>query len=382
MISLARKDIQYTLGKFLTTAVGVGMLFGIVLIMIGVYRGMIVDANALLEDIQADLWVVQQETQGPFAEPSRLHEDLKDAVQSQQGVAIAEGLTLQNLQIRTARQTFHAQLVGYDPLGRFQLVKPSQLIAGRPLNKSHYELVASIKTGVQLGEQIRLGRDLYTVVGLLNKNSVSSGGDPLIFLSLADAQQLQFSYSNSRIRSDRARGLPDQSPHLVNTVIVKLQPGFSQQSVADHLAKNLHKSVYTQAQQQRILLRFVIEKATKQIGMFTAILILVSTVIIGLIIYTMTLEKIKEIAIMKLIGIPNSVIIKMIVQETVTLALIAFIFGNLFAHLLADKFPKRVTLLPLDAWWLFLVIIIAALLASLFGVRKVMRTDPTQAIGG
>lgn len=78
--------------------------------------------------------------------------------------------------------------------------------------------------------------------------------------------------------------------------------------------------------------------------LFTAILILVSTIIIALIIYTMTLEKMKEISIMKLIGIPNSVIIKMIVQETLLLGVLAFISGNIFAYILYDKFPKRVVL--------------------------------------
>ena len=49
MIHLAKEDIRHTLGKFIVTAMGVGMLLGIVLIMMGVYRGMIVDAEVLLK---------------------------------------------------------------------------------------------------------------------------------------------------------------------------------------------------------------------------------------------------------------------------------------------------------------------------------------------
>ncbi len=82
MISLAYKDISHSLSKFVITAVGVGMLLGIVLIMIGVYRGMILDATALVKDIDADVWVVQEHTLGPFAEPSRLHEDIKNSLRS------------------------------------------------------------------------------------------------------------------------------------------------------------------------------------------------------------------------------------------------------------------------------------------------------------
>ena len=86
MINLAARDIKHTLGKFIVTAMGVGMLLGIVLIMIGVYRGMMVEAEILLDDISADLWIVQENTMGPFAESSRVHEDLKDIIYVMQGV--------------------------------------------------------------------------------------------------------------------------------------------------------------------------------------------------------------------------------------------------------------------------------------------------------
>ena len=109
---------------------------------------------------------------------------------------------------------------------------------------------------------------------------------------------------------------------------------------------------------------------------------IVSTIIIALIIYTMTLEKMKEISIMKLIGIPNSVIIKMIVQETLLLGIIAFISGNIFSHLIYEKFPKRVVLEISDAWLLFIVVIIASILSSFIGVKKVISADPAAAIGG
>ena len=100
------------------------------------------------------------------------------------------------------------------------------------------------------------------------------------------------------------------------------------------------------------------------------------------VIYTMTLEKMKEISIMKLIGIPNRVIVEMIFQETIILGSLAFIFGNLFAYLIYDKFPKHILLLQSDAWILFSVIIVSSLLSSLIGVKKVILANPQEAIGG
>jgi len=105
-------------------------------------------------------------------------------------------------------------------------------------------------------------------------------------------------------------------------------------------------------------------------------------VIIALIIYTMTLEKIKEISILKLIGIPNFTISKMIIQETVTLGVLAFVSGNVFARAVSGVFPKRIVLELGDAFSLFGVILVSSIFASLFGIYKVIKTDPSDAIGG
>ena len=383
MINLAYKDIKHSLLKFIITAMGVGMLFGIVLIMIGVYRGMIIDAQVLLDDIGADMWIVQENTLGPFAESSRIHEDLKNTLRSNPAIDKTAALAFLNMQVRTPSGIMkRVYSVGYDPLGPINPVNPERLVAGRALAKSHYEIVVADKLGFDLGDKIRLGRNIYTVVGITH-GAVSSGGDPAIFVSLKDAQELQFLYSNARIHNDRARGMNVQADnHLVNTVVATLRPGNDPDRVADDLCRWKHLGVFTQAQQNDILTKNVIETASKQIGMFTVILIVVAIIIVALIIYTMTLEKIKEISIMKLVGLTNFTITRMIMQETLVMGILAFAFGNLFAHAIWDKFPKRVVLETPDAVGLFVVVIVASMLSSLFGVTKAIKADPRSAIGG
>ena len=381
MIHLAKEDIRHTLGKFIVTAMGVGMLLGIVLIMMGVYRGMIADAEVLLDDLNVDLWVVQDDTLGPFAEASRVHEDLKYTIKSIAAVDKSEAITFQNLQLPLADRKLAVLAIGYDIYGEINPINSKRLIAGRVLKRNHYEIVVSDKTFYKLGDKIKLSRNFYTVVGITH-GTVASGGDPLVYISLKDAQELQFTYSNKRIQTDRARGILNKDGHLVNAIIATLKPAYNADEVAQDIRKWHHKSVYTRAQQKVVLTRNVVEKASKQIGLFTVILVAVATIIIALIIYTMTLEKMKEISIMKLIGLANSTIIRMIVEETLLLGIFAFIFGNIFSHLIYTKFPKNVLLEIQDAWMLFGIIIIASIFASFIGVKKVINADPTAAIGG
>ena len=381
MIYLAKEDIRHSLGKFIVTAMGVGMLLGIVLIMMGVYRGMIADAEVVLNDLDVDLWVVQEDTLGPFAEASRVHEDLKYTLKSINAIDKSEAITFQNLQLPLATRKLAVLAIGYDVYGDINPISPKRLIKGRMLKHDHYEIVVSDKTLYKIGDKIPLGRDEYKVVGITH-GTVNSGGDPLVYLSLKDAQELQFTYTNKRIQTDRERGIINRDAHLVNTIVATIKPGYNPDEVAKDMRKWLHKSVYTRAQQRVVLTRNVVQKASKQIGLFTVILVGVSTIIIALIIYTMTLEKIKEISIMKLIGLPNSTIIRMIVEETMVLSILAFIFGNIFSHLIYTKFPKNVLLEVQDAWLLFGVVVIASIFASFVGVKKVINTDPSAAIGG
>ncbi len=99
MINLAYKDIRHSLSKFVIIAISVGILLGIVIIMLGVYRGMVYDAKVFLGDIDADIWIVQEGTLGPFAESSRVHQDLREQISYQKGIKDAQSLTFQNFQL-------------------------------------------------------------------------------------------------------------------------------------------------------------------------------------------------------------------------------------------------------------------------------------------
>ena len=110
---------------------------------------------------------------------------------------------------------------------------------------------------------------------------------------------------NQPIRSDINRGIESSNLLLVNAIIAQTRNGYDLANVAKNIEKNTHHKVFTKSQQENLLLEKLIKESSKQIGMFTAILILVSIVIIGLIIYTMTIEKLKVISILKLIGLYN-----------------------------------------------------------------------------
>ena len=137
MISLAGRDIMHGWGKFVLTGVGLGLLIGVTLSMAGVYRGMVDDAQALIDNSGADLWVVQKDTLGPYAEPSSLPEDMKRPVRAMRGVDRAAGVTYLTMQIAHKGRDVRVMVVGIDMTRAAQPGQPPHMIAGRQIVHSH-----------------------------------------------------------------------------------------------------------------------------------------------------------------------------------------------------------------------------------------------------
>lgn len=401
MISLAGRDILHSWGKFVFTGVGLGLLIGVTLVMAGVYRGMVDDGKALLDNSGADLWVVQKDTLGPYAESSSINDDLYRTVLAMPGVAQAANVTYLTMQVRKDEDDVRAMVVGIVPGAAWGSPGwPPYLVAGRQITRGHYEAVADIASGFRLDEEITVRRNRYRIVGL-TRRMVSSSGDPMVFIPLKDAQEAQFLKDNDAIWQNRRRteanpafnrpGAPDMveavnasqaSSTSVNAVLVRLVSGSDPETVAESIRRWKRLTVHTRAEMEGILVGKLIATSSKQIAMFLVILSIVSAAIVAFIIYTLTMDKIREIAVLKLIGTRNMTIAGMILQQALALGVIGFAVGKITATFAAPYFPKYVLLVPQDAVLGFVAVMIICALASLVAIRMALKVDPAEAVGG
>jgi len=377
-VNLAYRDIRHHRGRFLLTCLGLGLLLAVVLSMLGIYRGLVADALTLVRAPAVDVWVVESGTRGPFAEASRIPGDTREAIARLHGVAAAGSLTYQSVETRHRGRRLRLQVVGYEP-GRPG--GPPRIVEGRPIARSHYEMIADRASGLLPGDRVRLGRNIFTVVGL-TENLVSSGGDPVVHLTLRDSQELQFELAPSAARRQMARGTAPGSTDFVNAVVVRTRPEIAPERVAETIRRWRRLSALTRAEQERVLTRSVVDKARKQIGFFTTLLLVVSAVIIALIIYTMTMDKLREIATLKLIGAPDRTIVGLVLQQALAMGILGYTFGALLILAVADHFPRRVILRPEDGLGLGIAVFLVCLLASGLGVRLALSVDPAAALRG
>jgi putative ABC transport system permease protein len=403
-VNLALRDIRHNLGRFLLTCLGLGLLLGVALAMVGIYGGVVAEALSLARALRADLWVVEAGTRGPFAEGSRIPGDVREAVARLQGVAAAGALTFQTVEARHAggpgaevvwteerlrerggeagRQRVGAvlrlQVVGHEP---DRPGGPPVIVAGRGIGRGRGEMVIDRGAGIAPGATIEMANIRYRIVGLTT-GAVSTGGDPLGWITLRDAQELQFRLAPPAARRALEGGGGALPRDTVNAVVARLAPGARVEAVAAEVRRWKHFAALTAAEQEQVLTRSVVERARRQLGMFTAVLLLVSGVIVALIVYTLTMDKVREIATLKLIGAPDRTIVALVMQQALLLGAVGFAGGTALLMAVKDHFPRRVLLGPEEIAGFGLLVAVICLAASLLGVRTALRVEPAQALGG
>jgi putative ABC transport system permease protein len=403
-MNLAIRDIRHSLGRFIFTTIGVGMLLMVVMGMGGIYRGLVDDALVVTRSVGADLWVVQRSTRGPFAEVSRLPRSVIDRVSTVPGIADAREFVFHTIQREHSGKPLRMGVMGLSwPTDKGERLP---LVAGRLLAQNHYEMIADKSLGLALGERVHLGKEIYTVVGITNM-MISSGGDGIACFTSRDAQAIQFDEPGESARLerqarrarageidlgrmqpwvlDRASGLSHAIVVLpgpaVSAVIARLMPGANLEAVLRAFEGWRDVTVYTVAQQEDMLLKGSVDRARRQLLLFRVLLTVISAVIMSLIIYTLTLDKLHPIALLKLIGAPNHVIFGLILQQSIIMGALAYGVGYLIGQQLFPLFPRRVLVMVDDLFSLGVIVLVISVLASLLGIWKAMRVSPNEAIG-
>lgn len=402
-MNLALKDIRHNLGRFILTTVGVGLLLMIVMGMGGIYRGVIEDATLLIDRVGADLWVVQRNTRGPFAEISRVPSSLVHRVQAVPGVQMAREFVYHTIQRERAGKPLRIAVLGLSwPTDKGEWLP---LSAGRHLSQNHFEMIADETLRLPVGSQIALGKETYRVVGT-TRNFISSNGDGIAFLTVQDAQAIQFDVPGEGVRLERAardaRGqtfeaamkqpalldnanrptleLPAIARPQLSAVMVTVQPGMEIDEVAAIIAGWSDVSVFTQESQRELLLKGSVEKIKAQIGLFRVLLTIIAAIIMALILYTLTLDKIHSIALLKLIGAPNHVILGLILQQALLLGGMGFGIAYLLGQRVFPLFPRRVIITDGDVLQLGMIVLGISVASSVLGIWKALQVSPNEAL--
>ena len=403
-MNLAIRDVRRHLARFIGTAAGLGLLLTVVIAMQGIYAGMVDDATILTRAMHANLWVVQRDTRGPFAEGSRLDPGIEARAAAVPGVRSARPYTYQLIQREHRGAVMRIALVGLgwpDDSGR-----SLSLVRGRRLTQPHGEMIVDGSLGLGVGETLELAGETYRVVGL-TKNALTSGGDSVAFMTAADTQLVAFDQPSEATILERHRIVE----RLRRTDLGRSQPGLedlatdprwrppalsSPPVAALLLETDPHRveevratlrrwgdvTVYSQDEEEALLLGGVVQRARMQIGLFTVILTLTAAVIVMMVMYNLTMEKTHDLAVLKLMGAPGSRLLGLVLQQAWLLGALGYMVAFVLGEIAYPNFPRRVLITPTISLVAPMATLAIVTLASFLGVNHVMRIDPARALEG
>ena len=110
------------------------------------------------------------------------------------------------------------------------------------------------------------------------------------------------------------------------------------------------------------------------------LLIIVSAVIIALIVYTLTMDKVRSIATLKFVGAPDRTIIGLIVQQALSMGIFGYFTGLAPVLIFQPYFPRRLVLDPESVGAVFIITVVVCLIASTLGIRLALKIDPAEAL--
>ncbi|MDQ3979091.1 MAG: FtsX-like permease family protein [Actinomycetota bacterium] len=365
MTNIAWKNLAGERTRFAISVAGVAFSVVLVITLRALYWGVIAEATSYVRSTGADLWVAQAGTPGDFLQSRSIL-----PVSEQQRIARVPGVTsVAPLLSRPVGLNLRGHdadlfLLGIAPgtevgwpsaiRGKLEPPAPGQIVIDRVFAKNF---------GVNTGDRLPIGPRGLEVARVI------SGGNAFAY---------QFAWANLADLTEMSGAQGFVSYFLVTTA-----PG-----QVDNVAERIPREVSgtqvfagTQLAEQN-------EDNLRQ-GFLPVLLVLVivafvvGTIIIGLIIYTATLEKSREYGVLKAIGFSNGKLYKVVFQQSLLAATAGFLLGSVLSVILGPAIERIVPVFVTQIRWGDILFAGAgalgmAVLASFIPARPVTRLDPAE----
>jgi len=347
VLFVSLRDLQWRSRRFLIGILGAGLVFALALVITGISQSFHNEVWRTLNAIDADQWVVSQKVSGPFTATTLIPATTATEVAGLEGVRAASPILLVRFTVHTSSLRYIG-VIGVDPHG----VGSPKVADGRSLLGTG-EVVADRTLHVGVGKTLALGGTQFHVVGRTSGVTYFAG-QPAVFVPLPDAQKLAL-----------------QGQPLVTAVLVRGH--VSQPPAGTRTLSN--SAVFTD-------LRRPMKQAGGTIDILRILLWIVAAGIIGAILYLQSMERTRDFAVFKAIGVTSRSLAFGLTMQAIVLALGATAIAIILSLLLAPLMPIRVEL-PGSAFVMMPAIAIAiSVIASLFGLRRAVSVDPALAFGG
>jgi putative ABC transport system permease protein len=354
-------------GRFAFSVAGALVATLLLSFVLALYRGWNERLTAYIDQTDADLWLVQRGAESFFS-PSVVNQRNLDIVKAIDGVERSGALVGKTLRMHHGDGAYDVYIMGFDAAQADQPVGglggPLHIVRGSGTPRTGEIVIDQILAdiaGIDIGDTVTASTQTFKVVG------ISSGGNLgvtlLCFVDRPEAQRLIGDYP------------------IVSYVLVKTAPGRQAEVAAAIREANPYVDVFptsTFAESSRRVLR---RSILPVLAVVVVLVFVVGSIVVGLTIYTSTIEKQREFGVLKALGTPGYRLVSIVLQQSFVCCLLGFALGEagvVGAVALTKHFvPQFVTLIkPGDVAVVFVAVLVMGAGASLLPIQRVLRVDP------
>jgi putative ABC transport system permease protein len=372
--NFARKILLHDRIKFAIASLGVSISVFLVLAQIGIYFGFMGTASTLIDHSEADVWVTARANENfDFAAP--MDERVLYRIAEERGVARAEKMILSFGQVKGEDGDEEGvQVVGIEP--HATMLRPWNVVKGNAdaISRSDAVLVDDSEYKKlridSVGQQREISGVRARVVGLTH-GIRSFTTSPFVWTNIEAARE----YS------------PSLQGKAITYVLVKAAPGTDPIELRARLARLPNVDAYTKAEMSTRTRTYWSQRTGVAAGFFTTAIIgvFVGLVVVGQILYSSTLEHLKEYGTLKAMGAANLAIVRVILYQALISAAIGFVLGSGIAVVARSVLSNANLTIVLSPQLLAVTGVGSVLMcsfAALLSVVKVLRLDPASVFKG
>jgi putative ABC transport system permease protein len=348
MLFAALRDMQWRRRRLVIAIISTALVFAMTLVLIGLSNGFRVEAERAVDSIGVDTFVVKAGAAGPLLGATPFAQAELPEVAAEPGIAAAVPLACAASTVKDGTSRRNVTVFGAPGSG---LGMP-RVSEGRAPSTPD-EVAVSSTLDRHVGDDIQVGARMLRIVGIV-PDSTTLARTPNVFLTTEGVQRL--SYNGQPIISSIAiKGTPQHLPDGYQAV--------------DRAA-----GVNDLLRPEKV--------ALGSITIVAGLMSIVAILIVGSVVYLSALERLRDFAVFKAIGVPTRSILAGLALQAVIVALLAAALGVVFSLVLGPMFPMLIVVPPIAYLGLPLAAIVIGLLASVAGFRRAVAVDPALAFGG
>ena len=373
MIALALQIILHQPVRFAAALMGISVAAGLAFIQLGLYMGFKENASIVVDHTEGDIWVCAQHHEN-FDFPKQLPPRTLDLVRSTRGVKQANPMLIvfSKWKLESGAEKT-VQIVGYD--ADRGVGQPWRLLRGFSKDLDDYGAVTVDATAqrkldnADLGTMTEIGQVQAKVVAVTD-GIRSFQGNPMVFTDL-----------------DNARSFGHLPSDAVHYLVIKLEPDSNLVDVLNSLNDIGYTEAYSRQDFSKKAQDYWLNStgAGPALGISALMGLIVGIVVAGQVLYTSTLEHLKEYGTLKAMGATNLQVVAVIMAQAVAGAIPAHIIAGGLLWIASQTIGGMGIHLSINfnqyCMGVFLTIGVCVF-ASLLSVRKVMRVEPAEVFKG